>query len=97
MADLIFNTIKRYHYETLRRIDTDYGRRYINRFDEALPSVTTILDFTKDKTKLEERYQGKIAKFVSDYENSDLRNNEDERHPDCRPLDMGASNQAGSV
>ena len=54
MADLIFNTIKRYHYETLRRIDTDYGRRYINRFDEALPSVTTILDFTKDKTKLEE-------------------------------------------
>lgn len=54
MADLIFNTVRRYHYETLKRIDTDNGRRYVNRFDEALPSVTTILDFTKDKTKLDE-------------------------------------------
>jgi ATP-dependent exoDNAse (exonuclease V) beta subunit len=54
MADLIFNIVRRYHYETLKRIDTDNGRRYVNRFDEALPSVTTILDFTKDKTKLDE-------------------------------------------
>ena len=54
MADLIFNTVKRYHYESLKRLDTDNGRRYVNKYDEALPSVTTILDFTKDKTKLDE-------------------------------------------
>jgi hypothetical protein len=52
MADLIINQIKRYKYETLTRQDLPEGRRYVNRHGEKLPSVTTILDKTKDKTKL---------------------------------------------
>lgn len=52
MADLMINTVKRYRYETLKREDLPEGRRYVNRHGEALPSVTTILEKTKDKSKL---------------------------------------------
>lgn len=52
MAHLMINVVKRYKYETLTRQDTPQGRRYVNRHGEKLPSVTTILDKTKDKTKL---------------------------------------------
>lgn len=52
MADLMINLVKRYRYESLTREDSDTGRRYVNRHGEALPSVTTILEKTKDKTKL---------------------------------------------
>lgn len=52
MADLVINQINRYKYETLTRQDLPEGRRYVNRHGEKLPSVTTILDKTKDKTKL---------------------------------------------
>ena len=52
MADLMINHIKRYKYETVTRQDLPEGRRYVNRHGEKLPSVTTILDKTKDKTKL---------------------------------------------
>ena len=52
MADLMVNLVKRYRYETLTREDSDTGRRYVNRHGEALPSVTTILEKTKDKSKL---------------------------------------------
>jgi hypothetical protein len=52
MADMMINLVKRYKYETLTRQDLPEGRRYVNRHEEKLPSVTTILDKTKDKTKL---------------------------------------------
>jgi genome maintenance exonuclease 1 len=52
MADLMINLVKRYRYETLTKEDSDTGRRYVNRYGEALPSVTTILEKTKDKSKL---------------------------------------------
>jgi hypothetical protein len=52
MADLMINVVRRYKYETLTRQDLPHGRRYVNRHGEHLPSVTTILDFAKDKTKL---------------------------------------------
>jgi hypothetical protein len=52
MADLMINLVKRYRYETLTKEDSDTGRRYVNRHGEALPSVTTILEKTKDKSKL---------------------------------------------
>jgi genome maintenance exonuclease 1 len=54
MADLIINTVKRYRYSTLSRLDLPEGRRYVNEHKEKLPSVTTILDATKDKSKLQE-------------------------------------------
>lgn len=54
MADLIINTVKRYRYSSLSRQDLPEGRRYVNEFGERLPSVTTILDATKDKSKLQE-------------------------------------------
>jgi hypothetical protein len=52
VADLMLNIVKRHRYETLTREDRPEGRRYVNRHGEALPSVTTILDKTKDKTHL---------------------------------------------
>ena len=52
MADLMINTVRRHKYESLTRQDLPEGRRYVNRHGEKLPSVTTILDKTKDKTKL---------------------------------------------
>ena len=52
MADLMINLIRRYKYESLTRQDLPEGRRYVNRYGEKLPSVTTILEKTKDKTKL---------------------------------------------
>ena len=52
MVDLI--PIKRlYKYERLERIDTPEGRRYVDGNAVALPSVTTILSGTKDKSGLE--------------------------------------------
>lgn len=52
MADLMINVVRRHRYESLLRQDTPEGRRYVNRHGEKLPSVTTILDKTKDKAKL---------------------------------------------
>ena len=52
MADLMLNIMRRYRYETLTRQDLPEGRRYVNEHGEKLPSVTTILEKTKDKTKL---------------------------------------------
>lgn len=52
MASLMINLVRRYRYESLIRKDTETGRRYVNRYGEQLPSVTTILDKTKDKSKL---------------------------------------------
>ena len=52
MADLMINLVKRYRYETLTKEDSGTGRRYVNRHGESLPSVTTILEKTKDKSKL---------------------------------------------
>lgn len=52
MADLMINVVRKYRYETLTRQDGETGRRYVNRHGEKLPSVTTILDKTKDKSKL---------------------------------------------
>lgn len=52
MASLMINVVRRYRYESLTRKDTESGRRYVNRHGEQLPSVTTILDKTKDKSKL---------------------------------------------
>lgn len=52
MANLMINLVRRYKYERLTRQDNPAGRRYVNRHGEHLPSVTTILDKTKDKSKL---------------------------------------------
>lgn len=60
MADLICNVVRRYRYDTLQRIDTPDGRRYVNQEGIGLPSVTTILDATKAKAKLEE-WQNKVG------------------------------------
>ena len=51
MVDLI-PVKKLYKYESLQRIDTEQGRRYVYG-DEKLPSVTTILSGTKDKAGLD--------------------------------------------
>ena len=53
MANLIINTVRRYRYETLTRQDLPEGRRYVNQHGEALPSVTTILSASKDKSALD--------------------------------------------
>lgn len=51
MVDLI--PIKKlYQYESLQRVDTENGRRYVYG-EEKLPSVTTILSGTKDKSGLD--------------------------------------------
>lgn len=52
MAYLI-NVVKKYKYETLSRKDSPEGRRYVTAEGESLPSVTTILDSTKDKSHLD--------------------------------------------
>jgi len=52
VVDLI--PIKRiYQYERLERIDTPEGRQYLDDSAGALPSVTTILSGTKDKSGLD--------------------------------------------
>jgi hypothetical protein len=52
MVDLMINVVRRHRYESLTRQDSPEGRRYVNSHGEKLPSVTTILDRTKDKTHL---------------------------------------------
>ena len=52
MAYLI-NVVKKYKYESLNRMDSPGGRRYVTANGESLPSVTTILDATKDKSHLD--------------------------------------------
>ena len=52
MAYLI-NVVKKYKYESLTRNDSPEGRRYVTAKGESLPSVTTILDATKDKSHLD--------------------------------------------
>jgi len=55
MADLIFNIQRRFRYDVLKQVDTPNGRRYVDaETGLALPSVTTILDKTKNKAALEE-------------------------------------------
>lgn len=44
----------RYTYEPLERVDRPEGRRYVTPNGKTLPSVTTILDATQDKSQLEE-------------------------------------------
>jgi genome maintenance exonuclease 1 len=51
MVDLI-PVKKLYQYESLQRVDTEKGRRYVYG-KEKLPSVTTILSGTKDKSGLD--------------------------------------------
>ena len=45
---------KKYKYEKLEKIDTSDGRVYKSEKNEHMPSVTTILSATKDKTHLDE-------------------------------------------
>ena len=52
MAYLI-NVVKRYKYEFLLRNDSPEGRKYVTATGESLPSVTTVLDATKDKSHLD--------------------------------------------
>lgn len=52
MAYLI-NTVKRYKYHSLTRLDSPTGRKYVTPEGTPLPSVTTILDRTKDKSHLD--------------------------------------------
>ena len=52
MVDLI-PIRKLYKYESLRRVDGPGGRRYVDGNEVALPSVTTILSGTKDKSGLD--------------------------------------------
>ena len=44
----------RFVYEKLERIDTSAGREYLLPSGTHVPSVTTVLDRTKDKTALKE-------------------------------------------
>jgi len=44
--------IKRYAYPQLKRLQTPAGRQYVGDDAEPVPSVTTILDSTADKTHL---------------------------------------------
>ena len=52
MANLMINVVRRHRYEALTRQDSETGRRYVNQHGEKLPSVTTILDKTKNKQAL---------------------------------------------
>lgn len=52
MAYLI-NVVKKYKYESLTRQDLPEGRRYVTPDGKPLPSVTTILNATKDKKHLD--------------------------------------------
>jgi hypothetical protein len=49
----LINVIKKYKYESLVRKDSPEGRKYVLEGGEALPSVTTVLDATKDKSHLD--------------------------------------------
>lgn len=53
MADLIKRE-DRFQYPEISRVDSETGRHYRVPGFEKVPSVTTILDRTKDKTKLKE-------------------------------------------
>lgn len=44
--------VEKYQYPVLRRIQTKNGRQYTDDVGEPVPSVTTILDKTSDKTHL---------------------------------------------
>lgn len=52
MAYLI-NVVKKFKYDSLTRIDAPEGRKYVTPQGSPLPSVTTILNDTKDKTHLD--------------------------------------------
>lgn len=56
---------KKFKYEKLERIDGEDGRRYKGENTIALPSVTTILDGTKDKTFLKE-WEERVGKEEAD-------------------------------
>lgn len=43
---------EKYDYPKLRRVQTDAGRQYVGLDDNPVPSVTTVLDKTGDKTAL---------------------------------------------
>jgi len=49
----LINVVKRYKYESLLRNDFPEGRKYVTAAGESLPSVTTVLDATKDKSHLD--------------------------------------------
>jgi genome maintenance exonuclease 1 len=49
----LINVVKKYKYESLVRKDSPEGRKYVLEGGEALPSVTTVLDATKDKSHLD--------------------------------------------
>jgi hypothetical protein len=49
----LINVVKRYKYESLLRNDSPEGRKYVTATGESLPSVTTVLDATKDKSYLD--------------------------------------------
>jgi hypothetical protein len=44
--------INKYNYPQLKRLQTPAGRQYVGDDAEPVPSVTTILDSTADKTHL---------------------------------------------
>lgn len=64
MVDLI-PVRKKYKYETLKRMDTTEGRYYVDEEGSALPSVTTILSGTKDKSSLE-AWSARIGKETAE-------------------------------
>jgi len=49
----LINIVKKYKYESLVCKDSPEGRKYVLEGGEALPSVTTVLDATKDKSHLD--------------------------------------------
>lgn len=44
--------VQKYNYQTLSRIQTNEGRKYVGDDNVPVPSVTTVLDATADKTHL---------------------------------------------
>lgn len=51
----------KYNYREIRRLQTDEGRKYVTAAGNKVPSVTTILDKTADKTFLYE-WQQRVGK-----------------------------------
>ena len=43
---------EKYNYPNLRRVQTPKGRQFVGEDENAVPSVTTVLDKTSDKTAL---------------------------------------------
>ena len=43
---------EKYNYPNLRRVQTAKGRQYVGEDENPVPSVTTVLDKTGDKTAL---------------------------------------------